>query len=595
MKCLNVTSLILTLMLINSACSNTGLNSDVKKARNVEDRNDREESGTLSTEDREALTTSRDEVVRIHEENLRTEEVRQENIRKEITGIDRLLGRDQVDPRVLETKIPDEEASQDIINRRRELEALDESALEERLQVLVAQLNQINASLDSSQDCQEIVDCQLLLQEIKLVNDVLGEKRNEDFSSDIAHLSEAELLHIRETLEDELKAIELEKNRAKNAIETLNQVSPNDYQFIRVKLFPNQRGYRRFPDVEEEDRKYAKLQNKGGFKVQEIDISSNQVVKQLGQAHTVEMFSNCPERANCSNNKVILDSNETIALSSSRVISVTPLNSISSAGDNYFNLGFTKIEYRGLKAGVDTPYTGFFRGGFRIQFARQTKTSSENHWSIINIVSLEEYLLSVTPAELNTNEIEARQAQIIAARTYALNRALAARTNTRRPRFWDVLPTILSQLYMGAEKERADYYEAIANTNGQILVREDRPALAEFFSCADPRTISVEGVIEQEARSVPSGSCRDVENLLQPLPGENVSAFGHGRGFCQLCGLRLAEYGWSPTDTRQPTQGAVTPSDPSRRWKAEEILLYFYKNTKIDSISTLPKLSEHSI
>ena len=444
MKWLNVTSLILTMVLINSACSNTGINSDVKNARNMEDKESRGELGTFSAEDREALTTRRDQVIRIHEENLKIEEERQENIKEEIRIIDRFLERDHEAPVGLEPKSPIEEVNQDEIDKRKELEALDEQALEERLQILTIEFNQLTTFLDSAQaleekvqiltiefnqlttfldsaqTCQEVVSCQLFLQEIKLVNDVLAEKRNKDFSDSVTHLSDAELTHVRETLEDELETVELEKNRAEEAIETLEQISPHGYQSVRVKLFPNQRGYGHFPDVKGEDSKYAKLHNKGGFKVQEVNVSSNQVLRQLGQAHIVEMFSNCPERPNCSDNRAILDNNEAVILKSGSAISITPLSPISSEGDNYFDLGFTKIEYRGLKrkceAYCNIPYLGFFRGSFQVRFARQGKTSSDNHWSVINLVSLDEYLLSVTPSELNTNEIEAREAQIIAAR-----------------------------------------------------------------------------------------------------------------------------------------------------------------------------------
>ena len=598
MKCLNVTSLILAVMLINSACSNTGINSDTKGPRSVQDEDKQEEFGTFSVEDREALTTARDEMIKVHEDNLKIEEDRRENIRREIEEIDRLLGRDpETQERPEEPESPTEpEVDQDEINKRRELEALDEQTLEERLQALTSEFSEL--SQESLQDCQEVMSCQALLQEVRLVNDVLGEKRNEDFSEDVEHLSEEELLHVRGALEEELEAVELEKSRAENAIATLEQERFNDYQFIRVKLFPNRRGRGHFPNVTGEDTKYAKLHNNGGFKVEEVDISSNQVIRQLGQAYMVEMFFDCPERASCSENKVILDDNEVVPLSSSgRAISVTPLNSISSEGDNYFDLGFTKIEYRGVKQNEDVPYTGFYRGGFRIQFARQSKTSSENHWSVINLVSLDEYLLSVTPAELNTNEIEARKAQIIIARTYVLSRALAARISTRKPRLWDVLPTVLSQLYIGAEKERADYYQTIVDTRGQILIRGDRPALAEFFSCSDPRTVGIDDVVEQEARTVPSGSCPSrVQSRLKPVRGaEDVIAYGHGRGFCQFCGVRLAKYGWSPTDPRQPTQGAVLPSDTSRPWTADEIARYFYNDTKVSDMSELSKLSEVSI
>ena len=605
MKWLNVTSLILTIMLINSACSNSGLNSN-KNVRNVEDNAPRE-FGTFSPEDIETLTADRSQLKEIHENNLRAEEERQKETEEEIRRVEQeILNRRNPEGTPEETDIvpPIEPLGRSEISRKQELEALDETALEEKLQTLTAEYNQFMASLDTSEDCQEVVECQMLLQDIKLVNDVLAEKRNENFNDHLANLSEEELAEIRAALEEEVGAIELEKSRAEKAIETIEQASSDDY-LVRSKLFPNQKGCSNFPDVKGEDSKYARLYNKEGFQVQEVNVSTNQVVRQIDRAYSVKMSSNCPDVSDCSDNRVILDDNESITLRSGHMIKLTSLNTISSEGDNYLDLGFSKIEYSGVKkksgcrgeTGPREAYEGFYRGGFRIQFARQTKTSKDNHWSIFNTANVDEYLLSVGPGEIGRDEFEALLALMVAARTYVLNRAFSARTSVRNPRLWDVLPTVHSQLYMGAEKERGgDYYQAIVDTSGQILVVDDKIALAEFFSCTNSRTIS-SNVIEQKARNVPSSSCTEaVQRRLRPLRAEpSVLAFGHGRGFCQLCGVALARYGWSPTDVRRPTQGAVVPLDPSKPWTYIEILHYFYNETRVEQASSFFNSSEVSI
>ena len=594
-------------MLINSACSNTGLNDNIKGAQNVENSDEQREFGTFSLEDIETLTADRNQLKEIHEDNLRVEEERQRNTEEEIKRVEQeILSRKNPEEVTEEIDVvsPVEPVEPNEASEEQELEALDEIALEERLHALTIELNQLNASLDASEDCQEVVDCQLLLQEIKLVNDILAEKRNENFNDHLANLSEEELLEIQAALEKDIEAIELEKIRAEQAIETIDQAS-SDNQLVRVKLFPNQNGCGNFPDVKGEDTKYAKLYNKRGFQVQEVNVSTNQVVRQIGRAYSVRMSSNCPDISDCSENRVILDDSESITLRPGHMVTVTPLSAISSEGDNYLDLGFSGIEYNGVKkksgcrgeVGQRENYEGFYRGGFRIQFARQTKISEENHWSIINTVNADEYLLSVAPGEIGSSANAALWALIVAARTYVFNRAFSARTNTRRPRLWDVLPTLHSQLYMGAEKERgADYYQAIVDTSGQILVVDNKIALAEFFSCTDSRTITIDNVVEQKARNVPSGSCTKIQEKLSPLRAEpSVLAFGHGRGFCQLCGVMLARYGWSSTDTRRPTQGAVVPSNPSKPWTYIEILYYFYNQTRVEQASSFFNSSEISI
>lgn len=605
MRLFKIASTIITLLFVNIACEKSYTFSDRNESQAIDDS---QEAGAFTSNEILILQSNRSQLKKAHRKEQQNLEREQERIERELEVVNRTLGTNQRQeespdndpgPQGEDTR-QDESHSDSLLQ---ELEVLDESELEARLQALTQEVDDINfnialAATDQEENQLEI-QLALHLQEIRLVNNILAEKRNKDFNYDVLKdLPDQELIHIQEGLQEELARNKIDQERIDYAVYQIDYPSLTDYRFVRAKMFPNQNGRTNFPNVQGEDQKYAKLQNKGGFQVQRIDPWSNRVLEDLGQAHTIETFFNCPETATCSANRITLDKNRTFILDSSSAVAAIPVQTVSSEGDDYFEAGFTQLEYKGVKNGTNSLYLGFFRGGFRIQFARQGKTSQEDHWSIINVVSLDEYLLSVVPRELNTNEneIEARKAQIIIARTYYLNRARLARTHSKKPRLWDVLPTTASQLYIGAKGERADYYQAIRDTRGQIVIRDDRPALTEFFSCSDPRTIRhPKSPPEQESRTVPSDSCKD-ESIRKRLKnkGGGVFAYGHGRGFCQLCAVALVN-GWSPTDPRQPTPGANVPSNPYRRWSHDEMILYFFDGTYVGYIQGLPEFSQTSI
>ena len=76
------------------------------------------------------------------------------------------------------------------------------------------------------------------------------------------------------------------------------------------------------------------------------------------------------------------------------------------------------------------------------------ETQEREYWSLINVLPINEYLLSVVPSEVLTSwHGEALKAQAIAARTYALFEMVEARELKKRS--WDVDPTTWYQSYRG--------------------------------------------------------------------------------------------------------------------------------------------------
>ena len=83
----------------------------------------------------------------------------------------------------------------------------------------------------------------------------------------------------------------------------------------------------------------------------------------------------------------------------------------------------------------------------------------------INIVDVEDYLLSTLPSEMPpTWPMEALKAQAIASRSYVL-----ANLGKYKDSFYDVKPSVFDQVYKGVQKERAKSNRAVAETKGIVL------------------------------------------------------------------------------------------------------------------------------
>jgi stage II sporulation protein D len=98
--------------------------------------------------------------------------------------------------------------------------------------------------------------------------------------------------------------------------------------------------------------------------------------------------------------------------------------------------------------------------------------------SAINIVDLEDYLLSVLPSEMpSTWPAGALQAQAIAARSYAV-----ANLGKHAKDGYDLRATTDDQVYNGVASEHQASNDAVAATNGLVIKHEGKPISAFFHS-----------------------------------------------------------------------------------------------------------------
>ncbi len=104
-------------------------------------------------------------------------------------------------------------------------------------------------------------------------------------------------------------------------------------------------------------------------------------------------------------------------------------------------------------------------------------SSSPAKLSVVNVVSLEDYLKAVVPNELPMRYgLEAVKAQAIAARNYAV------RPREKPWKTFDICDSQLCQVYLGAQTETPDSNRAIADTEGLVGLYNGDPILALFSS-----------------------------------------------------------------------------------------------------------------
>jgi stage II sporulation protein D len=102
---------------------------------------------------------------------------------------------------------------------------------------------------------------------------------------------------------------------------------------------------------------------------------------------------------------------------------------------------------------------------------------------LLNTVPLEEYLLSVVPAELSTRETAALKAQAILCRTFALK-------NRKRHTGWDLCDLTDCQNYGGVDTETAAGTRAVTETAGLTVTFGGKPAEVFYHSSSGGMTTS---------------------------------------------------------------------------------------------------------
>ena len=117
--------------------------------------------------------------------------------------------------------------------------------------------------------------------------------------------------------------------------------------------------------------------------------------------------------------------------------------------------------------------------------------NSRGSLTVVNAVSLEDYLLGVVPNELSLPHLEAQKAQAIAARTYAI-----ANINGFGTQGFDLLPTVRSQVYKGYSSESRMGTQAVLETRGVVATYKGKPINALYTSTCGGRTENSENVFE---------------------------------------------------------------------------------------------------
>jgi stage II sporulation protein D len=132
---------------------------------------------------------------------------------------------------------------------------------------------------------------------------------------------------------------------------------------------------------------------------------------------------------------------------------------------------------------VGTPLT-VTAGGDRHRYRGTLSLRAEGGVLVlIDTVGLEDYLLSVVPAELTTTEPAALEAQAILCRTFALK-------NRGRHGGWDLCDLTHCQHYSGVDAETASGTRAVRETEGLVVTYGGAPAEVFYHSSSGGMTTS---------------------------------------------------------------------------------------------------------
>ena len=129
-----------------------------------------------------------------------------------------------------------------------------------------------------------------------------------------------------------------------------------------------------------------------------------------------------------------------------------------------------------------------YRG--RMEIGRYGKTGV----SAVNVVSVDDYLYGVIPAEMPASwHEEALKTQAVVARTYAVNKGgFASDSNATSP--YILNDTTASQVYKGYQREENSTNQAVDATKGEYIYYDDKLIDATFFSTSGGATANSEDV-----------------------------------------------------------------------------------------------------
>ena len=160
-------------------------------------------------------------------------------------------------------------------------------------------------------------------------------------------------------------------------------------------------------------------------------------------------------------------------LSKSAVVTIVPAKNGLRINGRSTNAQEIQIDSRGefYRVGARS-----FKGALRI-------VQTSDRLTLVNDVPLEVYLVGLVGSEISANwPAEAIKAQVVAARTYAVNQVERTR-RMKTDASYDIESTMFDQVYDGAHKEEAHVYQITSVTRGQILTRSGAIYPVFYHSC----------------------------------------------------------------------------------------------------------------
>ncbi|MBU4484383.1 SpoIID/LytB domain-containing protein, partial [bacterium] len=117
---------------------------------------------------------------------------------------------------------------------------------------------------------------------------------------------------------------------------------------------------------------------------------------------------------------------------------------------------------------------------------------------VVNNLKLEDYLVGVVNSEVPSNwPTEAKKAQAVAARTYALYQK-KYREDPTQSKLYDVEATMMDQVYHGVAREDKNTELLVYQTKGETLFHNGKLIKAFFHSCSGGQTTTGEQVWQKK-------------------------------------------------------------------------------------------------
>ncbi len=208
----------------------------------------------------------------------------------------------------------------------------------------------------------------------------------------------------------------------------------------------------------------------------------------------------------------------------------------------YKKINSDKIVIKPEEGGYVSVKQKWYRGYFKV-------INSGKGLTVMNDVPIEEYIQGVVPSEMPSGwSHDAHKAQAIAARSYAI-----ANLGKRAKHGYDLNDTPEDQAYGGATAETPQTNDAVAETEGIVLIHDGKIIPAYYSASAGGHTKDASQVWTKDLAYIKA----------VPSFDDGIKKNGHGVGMSQYGANNLAKKGYN----------------------AYQILRYFYANTKFAKIN----------